>query len=328
MMIPTVVFPFSSKHRPPRLCASSTAVLTGVLLFSSGVAQRVSPGPSEPSVRIEQGLRMIQEGKQTGLPAAQLGYLWATLAGSYQDAADAEKALGAYEHALQLLATDSEAKAIYATALDNMGSLYLEYGRIAEAEKLRKRALAIRHEIGSPLEIGWSEQHMAEIALVKHRFKDAESWSRSAFETLSRSGHDVSSEVASLAILTYAECMQSRPEEGLREAERAMRLAENGLAAGSVERANVSMTLGFAQWKTGSTAEAERSMQDGLRILRVQLGNTNPILRAAMYQYRDFLKAMHRGPEVKVIEEQISAMMPQAARRSCAGCTVSVYVLR
>ena len=42
----------------------------------------------------------------------------------------------------------------------------------------------------------------------------------------------------------------------------------------------------------------------------------------------DFLKAMHRGPEVKEIEKQISAMMPQATRRSCAGCTVSVYVLR
>jgi tetratricopeptide (TPR) repeat protein len=328
MMIPTVVLPFSSRWRLSRFCATPTAVLTGALLFSSGVAQRVSSDPSEPSVRIEQGLRMIQEGKQTGLPATQLGYLWATLAASYQDAADAEKALAAYEHALQLLATDPKAKANYATALDNMGSLYLEYRQIAEAEKVRKRALAIRQEIGNPLEIGWSEEHMAEIALVKHRFKDAEKGARSAFETLSRSGHDVSSEVASLVILTYAECMQSRPEEGLREAERAMRLAENGLAAGSVERANVSMTLGFAQWKTRSVAEAERSMQDGLRILRVRLGNTSPILRAAMYEYRDFLKAMHRGPEVTAIEKQITAMTPQATKRSCAGCTVSVHVLR
>jgi tetratricopeptide (TPR) repeat protein len=114
---------------------------------------------------------MIQEGKQTGLPAAQLGLLWAALAGSYQVAADAEKALPAYEHALQLLATDPRAIANYATVLDNMGSLYLQYGRIAEAEKVRKRALAIRHEIGSPLEIGWSEEHLAEIALVKHRFE-------------------------------------------------------------------------------------------------------------------------------------------------------------
>lgn len=328
MMIPTVVLPFSSRHRFHRFCTSPTAVLTGALLFSSGVAQRVSSGPSEPSVRIEQGLRMIQEGKQTGLPAAQLGYLWATLAGSYQDAADAEKALAAYEHALQLLATDPEAKANYATALDNMGSLYLEYGRIAEAEKVRKRALAIRHEIGSPLEIGWSEEHLAEIALVKHRFKDAERGARSAFDSLSRSGHDVSSEVASLVILTYAECMQSKPEEGLLEAERAMRLAENGLAADSVEQAHVSRALGFAQWKTRSIAEAERSMQNGLRILRVRLGNTDPTLMAAMYEYRDFLKAMHRGPEVKVIEEQITAMIPQAKKKSCSGCTVSVYVLR
>jgi dihydrodipicolinate synthase/N-acetylneuraminate lyase len=107
-----------------------------------------------------------------------------------------------------------------------------------------------------------------------------------------------------------------------------MRLAENGLAADSVEQAHASMALGFAQWKTRSIAEAERSMQNGLRILRVRLGNTNPRLMAAMYEYRDFLKAMHRGPEVKAIEEQITAMIPQATKKSCAGCTVSVYVLR
>ena len=327
-MIPTVVLPFASRDRRYRFCPSTAAVLTGALLFSSGVAQRVSSDPSTPSVRIERGLRMIQEGQRTGLSAAQLGYLWATLAGSYQDAADLEKALAAYEHALQLLAKDAEAKANYATALDNMGSLYLEYGRIAEAEKVRKRALAIRQKIGSPLEIGWSEEHMAEVALLKHRFKDAERRSRSAFETLSRSGHDVSSEVASLVILTYAECMQSNPEGGLREAERAMKLVEKESPPDPVDKAHVSMALGFAQWKTKATAEAERSMQDGLRILRARLGNTDPILKAAMYEYRDFLKAMHREPEVTVIEKQISAMMQQATRRSCAGCTVSVYVLR
>jgi hypothetical protein len=68
-------------------------------------------------------------------------------------------------------------------------------------------------------------------------------------------------------------------------------------------------------------------MQDGLRIMRARLGNTNPILMAAMYESRGFLKAMRRGPEVTVIEKQLSEIMSQHTRRSCARCTVSVYAL-
>ncbi len=209
--------------------------------------------------------------------------------------------------------------------------MYLEYGRIADAEKLRKRALAIRKEIGSPREIAWSEVHVAELALVEHRFKDAERGSRSAFEKLSAeegSGHDVSTGISALVILTYAECMQSEWEEARREAERAKRLVEKALPPDSVDQAHVLMALGFAQWKTGGIAEAERSMQDGLRIMRVRSEGRGPILMAAMSEYRDFLKAMHRGAEATAMDKQLAQMRSQNPTRSCVGCTVSVYALQ
>jgi tetratricopeptide (TPR) repeat protein len=331
MMIRAAVLPFACKYRFSRLCASLTAVLMGALLSSSAVTQRVSSNANEVSMRIADGLKQIQEGKQNGLSDSTLGYLWAKLADSYQEAADWKKALAAYEHALQLLGEAREDRANYATALDNLGSLYLEFGRIGEAEKLRKRALAIRKEIGSPQEIAWSEADMAEVALLKHRFKDAEKASRAVFETMSaeeQSGDNVSTELSALVTLIFAECMQSKQEEGLHEAERAMQLVEKNLPADSVDQAHVSMALGFAQWKTGANAEAERSMLDGLRILRSRSGPTSPNLRAAMYEYRGFLKAMHRGPEVTAIEKRLAEMTPQDTSKSCAGCTVSVYALR
>ncbi len=120
MVIPTAL-PFAPRCRLPRLCASLTAVLMEAFLFWSVAAQRVSSGPTEPAVRIEQELTMIQQGKQTGLPASKMGYLWATLADAYQDMSDWEKALAAYERALQLLGKNPEDKANYATVLDNMG---------------------------------------------------------------------------------------------------------------------------------------------------------------------------------------------------------------
>lgn len=72
----------------------------------------------------------------------------------------------------------------------------------------------------------------------EHRFKNAERASRSAFEKLSaenESRRNVSTELSALVILTYAECMQGKREEGLREAERAMRLVEKALPPDSVD---------------------------------------------------------------------------------------------
>jgi tetratricopeptide (TPR) repeat protein len=275
---------------------------------------------------------MIQEGEQTRLSAGKMGYLWATLASSYHDAADGEKALAAYEHALQLLRRDSADRANYATALDNLGALYLEYGRVAEAESVRKHALTIRKEIGDPLDVARSEEHIAEIALVKHRYKGAEKESRAAFEALSAAEGDghahVGTELSALVTLAYAECMQSKQEHGLLDAEKAMQLVKKAYPPGSVEQAHVLMALGFAQWKTGAMTEAERSMQDGLRIMREKWGATSPILMGAMFEYRDFLKATARRDEVAVIEKQLSGMVPRATMGACTGCVVSVYALR
>jgi hypothetical protein len=64
----------------------------------------------------------------------------------------------------------------------------------------------------------------------------------------------VSSELSALVIPTYAECMQSKQAEGLRKAERAMRLVEKEFPPDSVDQAHVSMALGLAQWKTAEHA--------------------------------------------------------------------------
>ena len=307
------------------------AVLTGPL-FSPVAAQSMSASAVEPSVRIAQKQRMIREGEQIKLSAGKMGYLWATLASSYHDAADGEKALAAYERALQLLRKDSADRANYATVLDNLGALYLEYGRVAESESVRKHALAIRKEIGDPLDVARSEEHMAEIALARHQYKDAEKGSRAAVETLSaaeRNGDThVGTELSALVTLTYAECMQSKQEDGLLEAEKAMQMVERAYLPGSVEQAHVLMALGFAQWKTGAITGAERSMQDGLRIMREKRGEASRILIGAMFEYRDFLKATARRAEVAMIERQLSGMVPRVTMGACTGCVVSVYALR
>lgn len=319
---------FAPKYR----LFSVIAVLIGAFFPSSAAAQRTLSRTDELSAQIAQQQKMIREGERIKLSAGKMGYLWATLASSYHEAADGENALAAYERALQLLKKDSAEKANYATALDNLGALYLEYGRVGESEIVRKHALAIRKEIGDPMDIARSEEHMAEIALTKHQYKDAERGSREAFETLSaamRDGHtNGGTALSALVTLTYAECLQSKQEDGLLDAANAKRIVEKTYPPGSVEQAHVLMALGFAQWKTGAIAEAEQSMKAGLRIMHEKWGERSPILIGAMYEYRDFLKATARRSEVAALEKQLSGIVPQVNMGACTGCTVSVYALR
>jgi len=329
MMIRALKPPFALKYRLQLL----TALLAGLLFFQFAVAQGVRSDAPEPSVRIAQDLKLIQEGEQLGLPAAKMGYLWAILAAAYQDSADsgdAGKALEAYERALGLLGKDPAARSNYATTLDNLGSLYLESKRVEEAATVRQKALTIRKSLGDPMGIAISEGHMAEVELSQHRFKDAEKDSLAAYATLSATtGHpDADAEFSALVTLIYAQCMQPKCGEGMRNAEKMLALVEKAYPPESVERAHVSMALGFAQWKTGATEEAERSMQEGLRIMRARLGEHSPILMAAMFQYRDYLKAMHRKPEVKALDRKLADMKPPEPDASCMGCTVSVHALR
>jgi|GEM_PF-1532149 len=326
MMIRALIPPFVLKYRLPLL----NAVLTGSLLLQSAVAQDVRSVATELSMRIAEDQRLVREGEQLGLPAAKMGYLWATLAAAYQDSADAGKALEAYERALDLLGKDPTARSNYATTLDNLGSLYLESKQVAEAATVRQKALTIRKELGDPMGIAISEGHMAEVELSQHRFKDAEKDSLAAYATLSAAaGHpDADAEFSALVTLIYAQCMQPKCGEGMRNVEKALVLVEKEYPAESVERAHMSMALGFAQWKTGAAEEAERSMQEGLRIMRARLGEHSPILMAAMFQYRDYLKAMHRGPEIKALDRKLADMKPREPDASCMDCTVSVHALR
>ncbi len=331
MMIRVLMHPYACRYYVRFSVACLAVVLMGMLWGAPARAQHVMSDRGDPAVRIEQERRMIEVGERTGLGDSKLGYLWANLATAYEDEADGEQALKAFERALQLLGKDAKDRANYATTLDNLGSLYLQYGRVGEAEVVRRRALAIWKEIGDPMGIAHSEQHVAEVELGKHHFKEAEKGARAALAMEASAGDgpvNVSMELSALVTLTFAECMRSKPEDGLRDAERAMKLVEATFPSDTLERAHVLMALGFAQWKTGDTVKAEQSLQDGMRILRERLGARSPVVLAAMYEYTWFLKGTGRAEELAMVQKQIDELTGQGVLRSCGDCSVSVYALR
>jgi tetratricopeptide (TPR) repeat protein len=323
-MIPKTIFrEFKSKH-PLLSVHSLTLVLAFSLWIHAASAQTQTASIMPLPERITQELGLIHAAEQEHLPDVQLGYLWARLASDYRDKADFSRSEDAYNRSLRLLKAAPEAKADYATLLDKLGNLYLIYGHKDEAESCMKKSLAIRQELGNVTNIGLSHEHLAEVALARHKFKDAERAASEAYQILvTAKGSDTTGLAAVLVTLTYARCEQNKCAEGLQSAEQALSIVRTQYQPDSLHVGHTLMALGFAKWKMGGNQDAEKAMLQGIQIIRTLNAPGDPNTRYAFMEYRDYLKAMHRSLDVKQIEEQLAT----STHQPCASCSVSVYSL-
>ena len=313
-------------------------------------AMQASPGAEHtakpvPTTTQQMYRKLIQEAEQRNDPPARIGYLWAVLASSYHDIGNIAESLRAYERALPLLAQSPQSRGNYATALDNLGSIYLELGNIADAEKVRTQAFHLREELGNPIDLARGHEHLAEVLLARHRFKEAEQHARTAYDMLSakpepddmdaptvehpqftpRRGNTM---LAALITLVFTECNQSELQECLQAAKQADQIATQNFAPGSLEQAHAAMALGFAQWKTGDIAAADQTLLSGMAMMKSRLGEGHPIVLGSMYEYRDFLQSQHRKADLSSLDHQIKDAREHRPATACSNCTISVFALR
>ncbi len=290
-------------------------------------AQTSTPQNVSSQARIARDLELIRAAEQQHIPAAQQGVLWDQLALEYHGATEFLKAEDAYNKSLHLLKTAPSAREQYASTLDNLASLYLIYGRLDDAESARKQALKVRQKLGNPTDIATSEVHLADIALARHQFKKAERLAQRGLQHLESSTHPPGTGVLSAFVtLTYAHCSLGHYGEGLRSAEQAVAFADRNFEPDSAATAFALETLGYAEWQSGATQDAEKAMLRGIRILQTKLAPADPRLAGALLQYRAYLVAAKRQVEAQEIQEQVQRMKNQTGT-FCAGCTVSVYSL-
>ena len=320
-----------SSRRTYHLTPRSKVSLLLLAALSTGVcvvwAQTPSPPIASSQARIAQDLELIRAADQQHLSDEQQGALWARLGLEYHNATDFLKAEDAYNKSLHLLRAAPSAKAEYAATLDDLASLYLIYGRLDDAESVRKQALAVRQKLGNPAEIGYSQVHLADIALGRHQFKKAEQLAQRGLQGMESSSKPSQVGMLSAFItLTYARCSRGKSGEGLMSAEQAVALANTNFGPESLAAGAALGALGFAEWKTGATQDSEKAMLQSIQILRTSMAPADPRLAAAMLQYRAYLVAAKRRVEAQEIQDQVERMKGQAGV-FCAGCAVSVSSL-
>jgi tetratricopeptide (TPR) repeat protein len=272
---------------------------------------------------IEEDRAQIQAAEREHLSEEHQAYLWANLAADYRLAADFSHSEGAYDRSIQMLKDLPDSRTNYATVLDNLGALYLTYARKEEASTCMKKALAIRQQLGDKVNIAISLQHIADLDVARHKYKDAEREADEASPALlANVDTNGSSAVAVLSTLAYARCRLNRCAQGLEDAQHALALARTILPSQSLRFGLTLLVLGYVEWRSGQPQDAEINLLQGLDIVKKQTEPGDPILVYSMMEYRAYLTAMHRGPEVKALNAQLANM-----QRPCSNCSVSVHSL-
>jgi tetratricopeptide (TPR) repeat protein len=289
-------------------------------------------------------LELLHRVQAEGTSPAKLGYVWALVASSYQRSGETDAAIRAYSQALPLLAKTAESRVNYATALDNLGEVYLEVGDVKDAERVREKAFAIRSELGNPVDLARSHEHLAEILLAQHRFKPAQEHAQAAATMLTTSSEPAylqvmpnpgaqiplkpgNTLVAAYITLTYAQCEQNDTAGCMRSAQMADQVVTRDFAPVSLERAHADLALAFADWKNGNVGSADGRFQAGLEMMKKVLGETHPVVITSMIEYRDFLKGSHQDTRANVLTRSIESAQAFHFKETCAMCVVSVAAL-
>lgn len=307
----------------------ASAGVLGLLASFAAIYPCALPAEEPDAVvqqRIAQEVRLIQEVTgQHGL-SQQMGYLWANLASDYRKRGDFKSSEAAYFQAITALEGVASPNRNYATALDNLGMLYLSYGRVEEAERYVKRSMQVRKMMNYPLDLARCEQHMAEIDLAKHKFKDAENEAAHALEVMqAQSDPETVDMISALNTLAYTRCLRKRCEQGMEAAQRSLELSRRVFGEESKPSAHATMAVGFALWKLGRVDDADQAMRDAIQIVRSQSGLERQGLQLLLLEYLNFLRSEHRVDDAAITTRELDETRARTA--FCTAC-VTVNSLR
>jgi tetratricopeptide (TPR) repeat protein len=277
--------------------------------------------------QIARDLETIRTAELHHPPPLQEALLWVQLALDYHLGAEFLKAEDAYWRALRLLKNEPSAREEYAYILDNLSSLYLIYGRLDDAESVRKQAIKVRQKLGNPAACAESEVHLADIMMRRREYKKAEQLALKGLQTMESSSKPPQAGIfTALITLTYARCSRGQCGKGLISAKQTVAFANKNFESESAANGFALETLGFAEWKTGALQDGERDMRQAVQILRTRLSANDPRVAGAMLQYQSYLIQAHRPAEAQEIHEQATRISREAGVY-CQECVVSVSSL-
>ncbi len=293
---------------------SATILMSLGIVCAQAWSQQSAAGPNTETIRMQESVVEKSSGD---------GIAWLKLAVLYQDAARYQDSERAYRKAIAML--KSKDPSSLATALDHMGTMYVESGKFAKAEPLERKALAIRQDTNDSEGIGTSYTHLASLSYGRHDLAAAEADAEMAVSILIPAHTDHPAEIkatpeeqmSALINLSLIRCGLGACSGTIPDLDRALRLAHAHYAINSVPVGLIDFLLGYAHWKSGNYLTATELMQCGTTEMETQLGWGHPTYVAALRQYRTLLAQGGHAAEANQVEIRIASLekSPRSAFR-------------
>jgi tetratricopeptide (TPR) repeat protein len=116
------------------------------------------------------------------IPALQKGRIYLHLGRLYQDAGLYNRSEEAFENAIRLFRVPPVASLDLAAAIDGLGTVYVQTGKIADAERAELNALQIREQEQRKPDLAQSWCHLATLYLRENRTPQARDYAQQAVD--------------------------------------------------------------------------------------------------------------------------------------------------
>jgi tetratricopeptide (TPR) repeat protein len=261
---------------------------TGQLVGAAAVKQ-------EREFRISRLEDAARRGEANGEPNIDLGKIYAQLGLLYQDVALWARAEAALERAIQLLRRDEASKRELAKAISELGNLHVEMGRLRESEKEGQEALRVAEELGDKLVIAQSWDDLAGLALAQHKYERARDFAQKAVAEFVANERSKPFDVISARYtLALADCNLGDYGHAIPLLSDAVDEAKTKMPARDLPAGFGEFLLGYALWKSGNTSAAGAHLEEGIAIMKEQLGWGHPVYLRVLGHYAQYLRETRR----------------------------------
>jgi tetratricopeptide (TPR) repeat protein len=234
------------------------------------------------------------------------GRVWSHLGSLYEEAGMYTQSEMAFLHAIRILKAPRLAPQDLASALDDLGTLYMVRGETKLAERLERQALTIRQSNQLTADLPRSFYHLATLSLREHRDENALDYARRAVAQLeTEPGQGSDDEINARFALGLALCRLRQYSEAILATQNAMEVVRRSYRPDDFPTGFGSFLLGYVEWRSGNRAEAQNLMQSGEAAVEKQLGKRHPVTVSLLSQYERFLRSTHQKEAAKNIHKDL-----------------------
>ena len=247
----------------------------------------------------------LSKAQETNSQYAQIGRIELRLAALYQDIGLYDKSEDTFERAIRTFRKPGSPLDL-AAAIDGLGTVYLQIGNIAEAERAELKALKIREEVGQKPDLACSWSHLAALYLRERRAAQAREYAeRAVTEFSSDANASADEKINAQLTLSLALGLSHKYPEAIERLQSTIRLERETYGPNDFPVGFGTFLLGYVHWKAGELAPAGELMRQGTDIMGQQLGWWSPTYRSVMTQYAHFLRATHQKDRAQKIEQNV-----------------------